>query len=109
MGEVLRPIPHVDGQNDKEEFMKFEFISNYEDEDIQYSLEEIFPETSFHLQSVKQCEPRSEDYLYTVTVNLSPGQKNSCANMQTDQSVVFKQLKKLSSYLTVVFPPLSYH
>ena len=97
MGEVLISIPHVDAQNDKEEFMKFEFISNYADEDIQYSLEEIFPETSFHLQSVKQCEPRSEDYLYTVTVNLSPGQKNSCANMQTDQSVVFKQLKKLSS------------
>ena len=35
VGAVLSPIPQVDGQNDKEEFMKFEFISNYADEDIQ--------------------------------------------------------------------------
>ena len=95
LGEILCPIPQVDGQNDKEEIMKFEFISNYADEDIQYTLEELFLETSFHLQSVKQCAPRSADYLFNVTVNLSPGQRNSWPNMQPDQAEVFKHLKKL--------------
>jgi hypothetical protein len=41
---VSSPIPQVDGPIDKEQLMKFEFVSNYAEEDIEYSLEEIFPD-----------------------------------------------------------------
>ena len=93
---VSSPIPQVDGPIDKEQLMKYEFVSNYAEEDVEYTLEEIFPEASLDLQTLKQCRPRSADYLYTVTVKLSPGQRSFWPEMQADQADVFKNLKILS-------------
>ena len=75
--------------------MKFEFVSNYAEEDIQFTLEEIFPETSVNLKSIKQCKPRSADYLYNDKVKLSPGKRDYWPEMQTDPAIVFKNLKKV--------------
>ena len=96
-GAILSPIPQVDGAIDKEDLLKYEFVSNYAEDDIQFTLEEIFPERSIHLVSLKQCKPRSADFLHSVTVKLSPGQRKHWPDMQADQAAVFKNLKKLQS------------
>jgi hypothetical protein len=96
-GAILSPIPHVDGAIDKEDLLKYEFVSNYAEDDIQFTLEEIFPERSIYLVSLKQCKPRSADYLHCVTVELSSGQRKHWPEMQADQAAVFKNLKKLQS------------
>ena len=49
---VSSPIPQVDGPIDKEKLMKYEFVSNYAEEDIEYTLEEIFSEASLDLQTL---------------------------------------------------------
>ena len=41
VGAILSPIPQVDGPIDKEDLIYLEFVSNYAEEDIQFTLEEI--------------------------------------------------------------------
>ena len=69
------PILQVDVEQMEKGEMKNQFISNYAEEDIVYTLDEIFPAGSFELECLQQCAPRSADCIYTVVVNLLPGQK----------------------------------
>ena len=82
VGAILSPIPQVDGWIEEKDHKKFEFVGNYAEEDIQFTLEDIFPETSVYLKSLKQCKPPSGDYLYNVTVKLSPGQREYWPEMK---------------------------
>ena len=91
------PILQVDGEQMKEDKIKYQFISNYAEEDIVYTLDEIFPAGSFELECLQQCAPRSADCIYTVVVNLLPGQKSFWPEMMTDQAEVFKDLKDIWS------------
>jgi hypothetical protein len=47
------PIPDVDGQIGEKDHMKYEFVINYAEEDIQSTLQEIFPETSVTIKYLK--------------------------------------------------------
>ena len=65
------------------------------DETSKYTLEEIFPDSYVNLESLKQCQPRSADYLFSVDVKLSSGQNSKWPEMNSEQSPVFKELKKI--------------
>ena len=88
------PILQVDGGQAVDETSKYTFGSDYHDDDIKYTLEEIFPDKHVNLESLKQCKPRSADYLFSVDVKLSSGQKSTWPEMNAEQFPVFKELKK---------------
>ena len=72
------PILQVDGgQAVDDETLKYTFVSDYHEDDIKYTLEEIFPDNHANLETLKQCKPRSADYLVSVYVKLSSGQKST--------------------------------
>ena len=90
------PIPQLDGEPSKDDSeMKYEFTSSYAEEDIVYTLEEIFPDTKVKLETLSQCQPRSAEYWYTVVVKVKLGQKLHWPDMMTDQAEVFNYLKKI--------------
>ena len=65
---VSSPILKVEGPIYKEQLMKFKFVSNFAKEDIEYTLDKIFPEENFDLQTLKfkTVYTRLADYLYTA-------------------------------------------
>ena len=65
------------------------------DETSKYTLEEIFPDKHVNLESLKQCKPKSADYLYSVDVKLSSDQNSKWPKMNSEQSPVCKELKKI--------------
>ena len=92
---LLSPILQVDGGEPVVDKVNYTFISDYHEDDILYTLEEIFLENSVQLEPLKQCQPRSADYLYSVAVKLSSSQESTWPNMSSDQAQVFKDLKKI--------------
>ena len=64
------PILQVDGPIE-EENMKYTFKSEYAEEDLIYTIEEIFPEKNANLESIVQCRPKSAECLCTVIVKFS--------------------------------------
>ena len=89
------PILQVDGGQAVDETPKYTFVSDYHEDDIKYTLDEIFPDNHVNLESLEQCKPKSADYLYSVDVKLSSGQKSTWPEMNSEQSPVFKELKKI--------------
>ena len=89
------PILQVDGGQAVDETSKYTFVSDYHEDDIEYTLEEIFPDSYVNLESLKQCQPMSADYLFSVDVKLSSGQNSKWPEMNSEQSPVFKELKKI--------------
>ena len=71
---IPSPILQLDGSVDVGK-LKYTFVSNYHEDDILFTLDEIFPEKSVILESQVQCRPRSADYLYTLVVKVASGQK----------------------------------
>ena len=55
----------------------------------------FFPDKHVNLESLKQCKPKSADYLYSVDVKLSSDQNSKWPKMNSEQSPVFKELKKI--------------
>ena len=99
---VTSPIPQVDGQEDSlavqgEVKVTYTFVSDYGEEDIIYSLSEIFPETEKReptLASRVQVRPRSAHHMCTVTVNQTDGQI-SWPDMSPSNAEVFQDLKRI--------------
>ena len=90
------PIPQLDGEPSKDDLeIKYEFTSSYAEEDIVYTLEELFPDAKLQLETLSQCQPRSAEYLYNVVVKVKLGQKLDWPDMITDQAEVFNNLKKI--------------
>ena len=65
------------------------------DETSKYPLEEIFPDKHVNLESLKQCKPKTADYLYSVDVKLSSDQNSKWPKMKSEQSPVCKEWKKI--------------
>ena len=65
------------------------------DETSKYPLEEIFPDKHVNLESLKQCKPKTADYLYSVDVKLSSDQNSKWPKMNSEQSPVCKKWKKI--------------
>ena len=92
---ITSPIPQVDGQEEgKEEKSTYTFVSDFGEEDIIYSLSEIFPEIETNLVSRVQLRPRSAHHMCTVTV-LREGGQISWPEMRADITEVFQDLKRI--------------
>ena len=95
---ILNPIPQVDGEAVEEDQVMYSFISMYAEEDILYTLEEIFPqrEVICSLESRVRVEPLSAEHLCTIAVKvIDKGRSLSWPKMEADQAVVFQEIKKL--------------
>ena len=90
------PILQVDGPIE-EENMKYTFKSEYAEEDLIYTIEEIFPEKNANLESMVQCRPRSAECVCTVVVKLASGQESAWPAMNTLQTQVIQDLKRAPS------------
>ena len=89
-------ILQVDGEQAVDEAqIKYTFVSDYHEDDIQYTFDEIFPDNKIKIETLKQCQPRSAEYIFSVEVKLSYSQKSTWPEMNSDQSKVFKELKKI--------------
>ena len=77
--------------------VKYTLRSEYAKEDIIYTLDEIFPDTSANLEEMVQCRPRSAECLCTVVLKSAPGQESAWPAMNTLQTQVIQDLKRAPS------------
>ena len=83
------PIPQLDGlQDDLNVALKYTFVSWFHEEDVKYTLKEIFLEDVCIVSRVKVGEPRSADYLWMIEV------KMPWPNMSADQTQIFKDIQQ---------------
>ena len=95
---LLSSILQVDGEVVEEDQVKYSFMSMYAEEDILYTLEEIFPRTEVicSLESRVRVEPLSAHHLCILTVKaITKGRCLSWPEVKADQAVVFEEIKKL--------------
>ena len=93
----LSPILQVDGAAEQEK-AKYSFVSMYVEEDIMYTIEEIFPRTEVKctLESRERIAPLSADHLCILEIEaLSKGRSLSWPDIARNQAVVFEQLKRI--------------
>ena len=93
-------IPQVDGQEEGvqgEDKVTYTFVSDFGEEDILYSLSELFPDTDnleTKLVSRIQVRPRSAHHMCTVTVK-QVGGRISWPKMAPSNEEVFMDLKRI--------------
>ena len=94
--ENRSPIPQLDGTSCGDyQTLTYTFVSDYADEDIMYTLREIFPD-SFEtklLARLKLGGLNSADYLFTVQLN-PPDDEFIWPTMNKIQAEVLKEVKK---------------
>ena len=88
-GEYVKSILQVYGPID-EENVKDTLKSEYAEEDLIYTLEDIFPEKNTNLEAMVQCRPRSPECLCTVVVKLASGQESAWPATNTLQTQVIQ-------------------
>ena len=98
--EILSPIIQVDGEavDSEEDQVKYSFVSMYAEEDIIYTIEEIFPRTEviWTLESRVRVEPLSAHHVCVLKVKaLKRGRKLSWPEVSAEQAVVFEEVKKI--------------
>ena len=83
------PIPQLDGQQDDlDDNLKYTFVSWFHQEDVKYTLKEIFLEEACIVSREKVGEPKSAEYLWTIEVKV-PWPK-----MSADQTQIFKDIQQ---------------
>ena len=93
----LSPILQVDGAAEQEK-AKYSFVSMYAEEDIMYTIEEIFPRTEVKctLESRERVAPLSADHLCILEIEaLRKGRSLSWPDIARNQAVVFENLKRI--------------
>ena len=93
----LSPILQVDGTAEQDR-AKYSFVSMYAEEDILYTLEELFPRTQFRciLKSRERVQPLSADHLCILELEaLIKGNSLSWPEMGTNQEVIFEKLGRI--------------
>ena len=95
---ALSPILQVDGVGDKEK-VSYTFHSEYGEEDILDSLDQMFPDCSSNLMSRIRTAPLSADHKCTVEVQVAADQKNKFIwpKMNAVDAEIFLDLKKTGS------------
>ena len=86
------PMVQLDGPMEKGK-VRYTFSSDYAEEDIKYTLDEIFPKKNAFLSSMVQCRPRSAECLCTVEVKIDSGQEFFWPAMDTIQVQVVQNFK----------------
>ena len=90
------PMVQLDGPMEEGK-VKYTFLSDYAEEDIKYTLDEIFLKKNAFLNSLVQCRPRSAECLCTVEVKIDSGQEFFWPAMDTIQAQVVQDLKEAPS------------
>ena len=74
------------------------FVIDYAEEDIKYTLDEIFPKNNaFLLSSMVQCRPQSAECFCSVEVKIDSGQEFFWPAMDSIQAQVVQDLKEAPS------------
>ena len=84
------------------EKVKYSFMSMYAEEEILYTLDEIFPRTKVicSLESRVWVEPASAHHLCILTVkDIAKGRSLSWREVKADQAVVFDKIKELRFFI----------
>ena len=94
------PITQLDGEDDtdcdtSEKCLNCTFVSDFRREDVEYTLEEIFPEEirTTILSHKKVGDRLSADRLFSVLIQLPDDRRFSWPEMSADQAVVFKNVQ----------------
>ena len=90
------PMVQFDGPMEEGK-VKYTFLSDYAEEDIKYTLDEIFPKKNAFLNYMVQCRPQSAECLCTVEVMTDSGQEFFWPAMDTIQALVVQDLKEAPS------------
>ena len=77
--------------------MRYTFSSDYAEEDIKYTIDEIFPKKNAFLSSMVQCRPLNAECLCTVEVKIDSGQEFFWPVMNTIQAQVVQDLNEAPS------------
>ena len=92
----LSPIPQVDGVEETVEVVTYEFKSDYAEEDVVHSIEEIFETIGTgKLVSMVAVRPRSAECLCRVEIIPNTGQKFSWPKMDQTNEDVFQDLRRV--------------
>ena len=94
--DLHSPILQVDGVLDtKDSTVTYQFTSSYGEEDILYSLEELFPGKSTVLLSRVRVTPLRAEHLCTVTWKVTAGQRLAWPVMWGDLPEVFTAIERV--------------
>ena len=96
--EVQSPILQVDGEAVEKGQAKYSFVSMYAEEDILYTIDEIFPRTEVicTLESRVRVELLSAHHLCVLKVKaLDRGSNISWPEVTADQAVVFEEIREI--------------
>ena len=94
--DLHSPILQVDGVLDTKDFtVTYQFTSSYGEEDILYSLEELFPVKSTVLLSRVRVTPLRAEHLCTVTWKGTAGQRLAWPVMWGDLPEVFTAIEQV--------------
>ena len=91
-------IIQVDGEVVEEGQVKFSFVTMYEEKDILYTLDEIFPRTQVicTLESRVRVEPLSAYHLCILNLKTIANSRSlSWPEVTATQAVVFEEIKKI--------------
>ena len=93
------PITQLDGVDDtdcnmSEKCITYTFVSDFHQEDVEYTIKEIFPENigTRILSNEKVGDRLSADHLFSVLIELPDDRRFSWPQMSADQAVVFKDV-----------------
>ena len=95
---LLSPILQVDGEVVEEDQAKYSFVSMYAEEDIIYTIDEIFPrsEVICTFESRVRVEPLSAHHLCILKVKAIVKGRSLCwPLMNASQAVVFEEIKTI--------------
>jgi hypothetical protein len=93
------PILQVDGLMESES-VKYSFESTYHEDDVTYTLEELFPATEIKLtlESRDKVAPRSNREIFVIQLEVKidvTGRKLSWPDMNEDQAPVFENVERI--------------
>ena len=73
----------------------YSFVSKFGEEDILWTLQELFTSSGASLLSRVRVRPMKAEHLCTVSVKVSAGQTFTWPDMRKDQEEVFQDLKRI--------------
>ena len=77
-----------------EKCITYTFVSDFHQEDVEYTIKEIFPENigTRIISNEKVGDRFSADHLFSVLIELPDDRRFSWPQMSADQAVVFKDV-----------------
>ena len=90
---LISPLPQLDGE-DVVEHLTFSFKSDYGQEDIEYTLNDILPKST-NLVSRVRIRPLDADHLCTVVLETVKGQNFSWPNMKPDDAEIIREVVRI--------------